>query len=72
MYSLEVWWVGSMLKRLGSSVQILQGLAPIRFSVLDFTGVLEVRDPAAFLAAIARGFGRAKAFGCGLMLIRRA
>lgn len=49
-----------------------EGQAPIRFSVLDFTGVLEVRDPAAFLAAIARGFGRAKAFGCGLMLIRRA
>lgn len=48
------------------------GQAPIRFSVLDFSGVLEVRDPDAFLAAIARGFGRAKAFGCGLMLIRRA
>jgi CRISPR system Cascade subunit CasE len=44
---------------------------PIRFAVLDIAGVLEVREPAAFLAALAKGFGRAKAFGCGLMLIRR-
>jgi len=44
----------------------------VTFGVLDVTGVLEVTDPAAFVAALARGFGRAKAFGCGLMLIRRA
>lgn len=43
-----------------------------QFGVLDMTGTLEVTDPAAFLARLARGFGRAKAFGCGLMLIRRA
>lgn len=43
-----------------------------RVGVLDFEGVLEVRDPDVFLAALGRGFGRAKAFGCGLMLIRRA
>jgi CRISPR system Cascade subunit CasE len=45
---------------------------PVRFSVLDLDGTLEVRDPEAFLAALPRGFGKAKAFGCGLMLIRRA
>jgi CRISPR system Cascade subunit CasE len=45
---------------------------PIRYSVLDLTGELDVTDPALFLAAVAAGFGRAKAFGCGLMLIRRA
>lgn len=43
-----------------------------RLGVLDFDGVLEVRDPARFAESIARGFGRAKSFGCGLMLIRRA
>ena len=42
------------------------------FSTLDFDGVLEVGDPAAFLAGVTRGFGAAKAYGCGLMLIRRA
>ncbi len=41
------------------------------FSSLDFDGVLEISDPAALLAGIGRGFGAAKAYGCGLMLIRR-
>lgn len=43
-----------------------------RFGVLDLEGVVQVTDSAAFLARLAQGFGRAKAFGCGLMLIRRA
>jgi len=43
-----------------------------RFGILETSGLLEVTAPEAFLAQIARGFGRAKAFGCGLMLIRRA
>lgn len=41
------------------------------FGILDLTGTLAVTDPEAFLAALATGFGRAKAWGCGLMLIRR-
>ena len=41
------------------------------FSTLSFQGVLTVEDPAQFLAAVLRGFGAAKGFGCGLMLIRR-
>ncbi len=44
---------------------------PLRAGVLDLDGVLDVRDPAAFIDAVRRGFGRAKAFGCGLMLLRR-
>lgn len=42
------------------------------FSTIDFEGLLTVRDPAALLTAIAHGFGASKAYGCGLMLIRRA
>lgn len=34
-------------------------------------GLITVTDPAAFVAKVATGFGRAKAFGCGLMLLRR-
>lgn len=49
-----------------------KGRSPMSFGVLDFEGELELTDPAAFLAALPRGFGKAKAFGCGLMLIRRA
>lgn len=48
------------------------GARPVQFGVLDFDGVLVVRDAAAFLSQLAQGFGRARAFGCGLMLIRRA
>ena len=43
----------------------------LSFSSLDFEGILEVRNPDLLLPAILRGFGPAKAFGCGLMLIRR-
>lgn len=49
-----------------------QGTRRPRFGVLELEGVIDVTDPAAFLARLAQGFGRAKAFGCGLMLIRRA
>ena len=48
------------------------GGEPAVFGVLDISGVLEVREPAIFLAGLSQGFGRARAFGCGLMLIRRA
>ncbi len=34
-------------------------------------GLLTVTDPTAFAAKVTTGFGRAKAFGCGLMLLRR-
>jgi CRISPR system Cascade subunit CasE len=48
------------------------GEKPVEFGRLDFQGVMEVTDSAAFLAAVAMGLGRARAFGCGLMLLRRA
>jgi len=43
-----------------------------RLGVLDLSGTLTVTDPNLFLPALAQGFGRAKAWGCGLMMIRRA
>jgi len=43
-----------------------------QFGILDLVGRIEITAPAAFLAQLPVGFGRAKAFGCGLMLIRRA
>ena len=36
------------------------------------SGEITITDPAAFLSKLPLGFGSAKAFGCGLMLIRRA
>lgn len=44
----------------------------IRFGIIDLAGSLEVTEPELFLKTVAGGLGRAKAFGCGLMLIRRA
>ena len=44
----------------------------MEFSTIDVEGLLTVREPAALLTAIAHGFGASKAYGCGLMLIRRA
>jgi CRISPR system Cascade subunit CasE len=41
------------------------------FSSVDFLGDLEITDVAKFTKALFGGFGRAKAFGCGLMLLRR-
>lgn len=46
--------------------------SPLKYSSIDFNGILTVVDPSVFLAALKKGFGASKAFGCGLMLIRRA
>lgn len=44
---------------------------PIRFSTLEFNGILTVQDPETFLdKALYQGIGPAKGFGCGLLLIR--
>lgn len=43
----------------------------ITFGLLDMVGILTVTNPETFLATLGTGFGRARAFGCGLMLIRR-
>lgn len=44
---------------------------PIRFSSVDYEGLIEVTDPGRLIETLAQGLGRAKAFGCGLMLLRR-
>ena len=48
------------------------GARAIKLGLLDLSGTLRVSDPATFAARLGQGFGRARAFGCGLMLIRRA
>jgi CRISPR system Cascade subunit CasE len=44
----------------------------IRFASLDFVGICTVLEPQAMLNTLYHGIGPAKAFGCGLMLVRRA
>lgn len=42
----------------------------ISFSSVDFQGILTVQNPEVFVSRLRQGFGRSKALGCGLMLIR--
>lgn len=43
----------------------------IRYSSLDFVGLLRVTQPETFTETLFKGIGPAKAFGCGLLLVRR-
>lgn len=54
------------------AIHLDHGKERMTIGVLDFEGEMTVTVPDALIAAIGNGFGRAKAFGCGLMLIRRA
>ena len=44
---------------------------PIRYSTVDLQGILTVTDPERFEKALFNGIGKSKAFGCGLLLVRR-
>ncbi|WP_244323559.1 type I-E CRISPR-associated protein Cas6/Cse3/CasE [Salinivibrio costicola] len=46
--------------------------AHVQFSSVNARGTLTLQDSERFLEQYAKGFGRAKAMGCGLMLIRPA
>jgi len=44
---------------------------PITFAAATLNGMLEVTDPNAFKQALVSGIGPQKAFGCGLLLVKR-
>lgn len=48
-----------------------KGKSPIRFSSIHYEGVLTVTNPKLFSTMLGEGLGKSKAFGCGLMLVRR-
>lgn len=73
-------WLKKRAEQHGFKVQELEvssylqhraGKKDIRFSTVDFTGVLEVTHPELFQQVLFNGLGHAKAFGCGLLLIKR-
>lgn len=45
---------------------------PAQFGILELQGIIQILDPDLFIVAQAQGFGKAKGFGCGLMLVKRA
>lgn len=48
-----------------------KGKKEIRYSTMDFQGTLEVVNIEAFEKTLMKGIGKAKSFGCGLLLIRK-
>ena len=79
----EAWMVRQgAAKGFGPRMTVVEGYSTIElgrrrrhgatFGILDLRGEIELTDPGLFLPALSVGFGRAKAWGCGLMLIRRA
>lgn len=59
----------SSYRQLGRETQEEETL---KFSSVDLAGELTVTEPQAFTAMLRHGLGSAKAFGCGLMLVRRS
>jgi CRISPR system Cascade subunit CasE len=47
-----------------------KGLQDLRYSTVDYKGTLIVTDAEKFIKTLFEGIGRAKAFGCGLMLVK--
>lgn len=45
---------------------------PVRYSSVDFDGVLRVCDVERFLHTLSEGIGPSKGFGCGLLLVKRS
>ena len=62
---------GSSLVVEGYDQHLEQAERNLRFSTVDLAGHLTVENPDAFQAALLQGIGSAKAFGCGLLLVRR-
>ncbi len=86
-YTAGIKWLSDRAENLGFSfdpnlvrvfgyqqhrIKSLKQKPNIQFSVLDFNGILSVADSDRFCHTLVNGIGRAKAFGCGLMLVRRA
>jgi CRISPR system Cascade subunit CasE len=44
---------------------------PISYSVIEYEGILKVTNDERFKQTLFNGLGRSKAFGCGLLMIRR-
>lgn len=54
-----------------SQHRLRHGGRQIAFSSLDYHGLAQVTDPERLAKALTLGVGRARGFGCGLLLVRR-
>jgi CRISPR system Cascade subunit CasE len=71
----EIAWTSEEKPRRQLQVDAYQqnraGERNIRFSTVDLSGELLVTEPKLFQHALFNGLGHAKAFGCGLLLVKR-
>ena len=64
--------LSTVLRRAASQAEGARPKRPVQGPDAVFTGVLQVRDSAAFAALVARGIGRHRAFGFGMLLLKPA
>jgi CRISPR system Cascade subunit CasE len=77
--------VAAWLRRVGDGIFVLNGMVlvgemrgPMEYKyqrrelhIVEIEGVLTVADPQRFKEKLLSGYGRAKAFGCGLMMVKK-
>jgi CRISPR system Cascade subunit CasE len=63
MCSIDNYWTERFQKKRGNHL--------ITMRLMDFRGVLVVDDPGLFVEMLAKGIGKSRGFGCGLMLIAK-
>lgn len=61
---------GRLALRILPRVSSHQAHAGMRIARAEIRGVLTVTDPVAFVKALTQGVGRARAYSCGLILVR--
>jgi len=77
-------WLAARAERLGFEIdharlrcdgyrqhRIVRRGRKVSFSTVDFEGILRVADPGWFRRTLFQGIGPSKAFGCGLLLVRK-
>ncbi len=64
--------LSSVLRRGAVQAEGVRPKRPVQGPDATFTGVLQVRDGEAFAALVARGIGRHRAFGYGMLLLKPA
>ena len=64
--------LSTVVRRAAPQAEGARPKRPVQGPDAVFTGVLQVRDSAAFAALVARGIGRHRAFGFGMLLLKPA
>jgi CRISPR system Cascade subunit CasE len=64
--------LNTVVRRTAAQAEGARSKRPVQGPDAMFTGVLQVRDSAAFAAQLARGIGRHRAFGFGMLMLKPA